>query len=103
MGLYLEGLSYEELMRRTRHSLGSVKQYIMTFGRVACAIRKGIKSAEEVGYLVGISGKLAGEYMELYEGYKEKAGVREEIEHLIRYSDVAMFEDEDPRKRGEVE
>jgi len=102
VGLYLEGLTYEELMRRTRHSLACIKQYISTFGRVASAILKGIDSKVEVAYLVGVSPKLAGEYMELYERYKEKEGAREEIGHLIRYNRVPLFEDEDPREKGGV-
>ena len=102
VGLYLEGLTYEELMRRTRHSLGSIKQYILTFGRVVSAIVKGIKDKGEVAYLVGVSPKLAGEYMELYERSKDKEGARQELEHLIRFNDVPLFEEEDPRKKGGV-
>lgn len=102
VGLYLEGLTYEELMRRTRHSLGCIKQYILTFGRVASAISKGIEDKGEVAYLVGISQRLAGEYVGLYERHRDKEGAREEIEHLIRFNDVPLFEDEDARKKGGV-
>ena len=100
VGLYLEGLTYAELMRRTRHSLGCIKQYVSTFGRVASAIVKGIEDTEEVAYLVGVSPKLAGEYLELYERYKDQEGAREELGHLIRFNKVPLFEDEDPRKKG---
>ena len=100
--LYLEGLTYEELMRKTRHSLGCIKQYISTFGRVVSAMSKGIEDQAEIAYLVGISPKLAGEYMELYARHKDKEGVREEIAHLLRFNQLPLFEDEDPRKKGGV-
>jgi len=100
VGLYLEGLTYEELMRRTRHSLGSVNRYLASFGRVVSAMLKGIKDQGEIAYLVGVSSKLAGEYMALYERYKDCSGVSEELGHLVRFNQVPLFEEQDAREKG---
>jgi hypothetical protein len=67
---------------------------------VASAILKGIRDKDEVAYLVGVSPKLAEEYIGLYERYKDKQGATEEIGHLVRFNEVPLFEDEDPRKKG---
>jgi len=100
VGLYLEGLTHAELMRKTRHSLGSIKQYISTFGRVVSALLQGIEEIGELAYVVGISGKLAGEYVGLYERYREQEGAQEELAHLIRFNEVPLYESADRRERG---
>lgn len=96
--LYLKGLTYAEIMRRSRHSLGAIKRYIVTFGRAISARQRGIRRQEDIAYLVGISPKLASEYLELYKQYKDKA--KEEIDSLVYFNKIPPFEDEDRRKKG---
>lgn len=66
--LYLKRHTYTEIKRRTRHSVGSIKRYIQTFGRVVMLSRKGL-SVSEIAFAVGISERLAEEYLDLYHRY----------------------------------
>jgi hypothetical protein len=66
--LYLKRHTYTEIKRRTRHSVGSIKRYIQTFGRVVMLSRKGL-SVSEIAFAVGISERLAEEYLDLYYRY----------------------------------
>lgn len=73
--MYLSGFVYTEICRRTRHSAKAVKRYVNTFGRVVALYARGIREAEEIAHYVGISVRLASEYLELYFRVREKGGV----------------------------
>ena len=66
--MYLERHTYTEIMRRTRHSASAIKRYIQTFGRVVMLTRKGLR-VSEIAFAVGISERLATEYLDLYRQY----------------------------------
>lgn len=66
--LYLKRHTYTEIMRRTRHSASAIKRYIQTFGRVVMLNYKGL-SVGEIAFAVGISKRLANEYLYLYRRY----------------------------------
>lgn len=66
--LYLKHHTYTEIMRRTRHSAYAIKRYIQTFGRVVMLAGKGLHS-QEIAHAVGISERLAQEYLSLYQRY----------------------------------
>ena len=84
--MYLQRMTYSEIVRRARHAPGSVKRYVETFGRVVVLWEKGIREAGEIGYLVGVSARLAREYLELRERYDrlEYADRLEEIARQVR-------------------
>jgi hypothetical protein len=65
---YLKRHTYTEIKRRTRHSVSSIKRYIQTFGRIVMLSRKGL-SVSEIAFAVGISERLAEEYLGLYHRY----------------------------------
>jgi len=65
---YLKRCTYTEIQRRTRHSVTAIKRYIQTFGRVVMLKRKGL-SGSEIAFAVGISERLAAEYLALYHRY----------------------------------
>jgi hypothetical protein len=67
--LYLQRLTYTEIIRRTRHCAGSIQRYVETYGRMVVLWEKGVRAAEEIAYVVGISPRLAGEYLELRRRY----------------------------------
>lgn len=67
--MYLQRMTYSEIARRARHSASSIKRYVQTFGRVLVLWSHGIREAGEIGYVVGISARLAGEYLVLRERY----------------------------------
>lgn len=66
--MYLKRHTYTEIIRRTRHSASAIKRYIQTFGRVVMLTRKGLR-VSEIAFAVGISERLATEYLDLYQQY----------------------------------
>lgn len=79
--MYLRRMTYTEIVRRTRHAPGSVKRYVETFGRVVVLWEKGIRESGEVGYVVGISERLAGEYLDLRRRY-DRPSYRDRLEEI---------------------
>lgn len=71
--MYLSGSVYTEICRRTRHSVGAVKRYVNTFVRVVALYERGIRSCGEIAHYVGVSERLADEYLELYFKVRENA------------------------------
>jgi len=68
--LYLEGATYDEIMRKTRHSAFSIKRYISSFGRLLLLLDHGLEDVKEMSRLLGQSERLTREYLLLYEKYK---------------------------------
>jgi len=81
--MYLSGFVYTEICRRTRHSLKAVKRYVNTFVRVVTLYEKGIRASEELSKYVGISERLASEYLELYFKVGKKPGCEARIKDIM--------------------
>jgi hypothetical protein len=81
--MYLQRMTYSEIVRRARHAPGSVKRYVETFGRVVVLWEKEIRDPREVAYLVGVSPRLAGEYLDLRERY-DRPEYRDRLEEIAR-------------------
>lgn len=69
--LYLEGYTYAEIMRLTRHGSQSIKRYILGFGRLLLLKNRGIDDVKPLGRLLNQSERLTGEYLSLFEKYVE--------------------------------
>jgi biotin operon repressor len=69
--LYLSGFTYDEIMRRTRHSAHSIKRYVCTFGRLLLLLNRDLTSVSEISRLLNQSQRLTREYLELFEKHKE--------------------------------
>lgn len=69
--LYLEGQTYDSIMRRSRHSAFSIKRYVTSFGRLLLLISGGITEAKQLSRLLGQSERLTLEYLEIYERHKK--------------------------------
>ena len=67
--LYLRGFTYDEIMRRTRHSAHSIKRYVSTFGRLLLLLNHGMDDIHEISRLLNQSEKLTAEYLNLYKRY----------------------------------
>lgn len=67
--LFLAGLTYDEMMRRTRHSASAIRRYVTTFGRMLLLIEKGITSSLSLSRILQQSERLTLEYLSLYEKY----------------------------------
>jgi hypothetical protein len=86
--MYLQRMTYSEIVRRAHHSASSIKRYVQTFGRVLVLWAHGVREAREVGYIVGVSERLAGEYLDLRRRYAtaEYRDRLAEIAHQARRS-----------------
>lgn len=68
--LFLQGYTYDEIMRKTRHSPFSIKRYVVAFGRLLLLLDKKITNISELSRLLHQSERLTKEYLALYEQYK---------------------------------
>jgi len=80
--LYLKGWTYTEIARRVRHSGSAIKRYVESFGRVVVLWERGVREAGEVGYLIGMSERLAREYLVLRRRYDRRA-YRDRLEEIV--------------------
>jgi hypothetical protein len=81
--MFLSGFVYTEICRQTRHSAKAVKRYVNTFGRVVALYAREIVEVADIGRYVGISTRLATEYLELYFQVRSKSGCRGRIDELL--------------------
>lgn len=69
--LWLQGATYDQIARRTRHAVSSIKRYINTFIRVVWMHRHHY-TTEQIAHLLQIGTALASEYLALYDRYDRK-------------------------------
>lgn len=70
IGLYLDGKTYAEICRQTRHSAEAIKRYIVSFGRLLLLKRSGIDDVKRLSVMLNQSEKLTKEYLDLFVGRK---------------------------------
>jgi hypothetical protein len=81
--MYLQGMTYSQIVKRARHSPSSIKRYVESFGRVLVLWEHGVKEAREIGYILGLSERLAGEYLSLRKRYARQE-YRDRLEEIAR-------------------
>jgi hypothetical protein len=81
--MYLKGLTYSQIVRRARHSPSAIKRYVESFGRVVVLCERGVEAASEIGYILGVSERLAGEYLALRRRYDGEE-YRDRLEEIVR-------------------
>jgi hypothetical protein len=96
--MYLRRMTYSEIVRRARHAASSVQRYVETFGRVVVLWEKGVREPGEIGFIVGVSERLAREYLALRERY-DTPEHRDRIEEIARQVRRAL-DGEGEEKRG---
>lgn len=69
--LYLHGHTYDEIIRKSRHSAFSIKRYVCSFGRLLLLLNHGMQDVKEISRLLGQSERLTREYLEIYERHKQ--------------------------------
>ena len=70
IGLYLDGYTYDTIMRKSRHGAFSIRRYILTFGRLLLLLDRGLTDVPEISRLLGQSERLTREYLDLYNAHK---------------------------------
>ena len=83
VGQYLEGMTYSELRRKTRHSLGAIKRYVDHFTKVVMAAEHGLKGAAEISQVTGLSVFLVGQYQALMREVRRDSIKRSNLMDLI--------------------
>ncbi len=68
VALWLQGLTYDQIARRTRHAVSSIKRYINSFIRVVWLDRHDY-SQQQIAQLLQIGPALTAEYVALCDGY----------------------------------
>jgi hypothetical protein len=69
--MWLEGYEYTDIERKTGHSGFSVQRYLSGFSKVVRFYSRGY-SLPEIRELTDMSGRLAQEYLDLYETSKDR-------------------------------
>jgi DNA-binding CsgD family transcriptional regulator len=70
VALFLQGYTYDEIIRKTRHSPFAIKRYVVTFGRLLLLLDKKVTNVVELSRLLHQSERLTTEYLALYEQHK---------------------------------
>lgn len=81
--MYLRRMTYSEIVRRARHAASSVKRYVETFGRLVVLWQKGVCQPGEMAFVLGISERLAREYLALRERH-DTPEYRDRLEEIAR-------------------
>jgi hypothetical protein len=68
--LYLNGETYDLIIRKSRHSAFSIKHYVMSFGRLLMLLNHGMDDVKELSRLLSQSERLTGEHLEIFEVHK---------------------------------
>ena len=65
VGRWLRGETYDQIARRTHHSLTCVKRYVQAFARVINLTQKGLTN-DEISLLLQMSSHLVADYLAIY-------------------------------------
>lgn len=86
--MYLRRMTYSEIARRAHHSPEAIKRYVQTFGRVLVLWEHEVRDVGEIAFVVGVSERLAREYLDLRQRYAtaQYADRLGEIAHQARRS-----------------
>jgi hypothetical protein len=98
VSLYLKWKTYSEIERITGHTVGSIKSYLNDFCRVMMARERGIASAKEIGFYLGRTERLVGEYLVLLKEAQDLREMRERLKSLK--FQMAHLERKRPGKKG---
>ena len=82
INLYLEGFTYTDIKWKTHHSVGAIKRYLESFGKVLMCLEYGLTDKSEIRSVTNLSEYLIGQYMEILKGAKKNKLKRENIEML---------------------
>jgi hypothetical protein len=75
VGLYMQGYTEAEVVRRTGHSYESVERYILDFARVSYLLERGMPPTA-IRTVLGCSMRLVEKYVELYHRWSRESGWR---------------------------
>lgn len=86
INLYLNGFTYTEIKRKTRHSLSAIKRYLESFSKVLMSIHYGIVHSKEISLVTGLSESLINQYRHIIEEAKKSQLMSEHLSILLEQS-----------------
>ena len=88
VGAWLDGYTFSQIQQRYRHSIRSIERYCTGFQRVVRLHVRGL-SVADIRVSTGLSERLIGEYLELYEAARPD---NDRLQRLLSEPDVATEE-----------
>ena len=85
---WLAGYTFSQIKRRRWHSISSIERYCLDFQRIARLHSRGL-SMSDIRISTGLSERLIGEYMDLYEGAEPNS---DRLQQLLNEPDKATEE-----------
>lgn len=86
--MYLSGATEMEIVRRAKHGLERVNQYLSAFIRVAVALNNGVQT-ELIGKVCGLSRALSQQYLDIYAEAAAAPVMARNLEEWIRRVETA--------------
>jgi biotin operon repressor len=86
--MYLSGATEMEIVRRAKHGLERVNQYLSAFIRVAVALKNGVQG-DLIGKVCGLSKALAQQYLDIYAEAVAAPVMARNLEEWIRRVEAA--------------
>ncbi len=75
LDLYFNGYQFSDIEKRTHHSETAVKRYLQDFARIILLHDKEF-SVDQIRIATGFSNRLIGEYIKLYQKYRQSDNLR---------------------------
>lgn len=96
VGRWLQGETYDQLVRSTHHNVSSIRRYVQTFVRIVALEQEGL-STTQIAHLAQCGMALVQEYLAIYQQCTEPACLTRLAEQLERFQGLAG--PEEPQKK----
>lgn len=84
VGLWLQGSTYDQVARRTQHSLTSIKRYVQAFVRTVQLQQQGF-TTEEICLILQVNPRLVAEYLSIHAEHDSSFCRQRLAEELARF------------------
>lgn len=82
INLYLDSYTYTEIKRKTQHSIGAIKRYLTSFGKILMCYEYNILNIDEISSVTGYSHFLIKQYTEIIKSAKQNNQRNQNLEML---------------------
>lgn len=82
INLYIDGFTYTDIKHKTHHSVGAIKRYLESFGKVLMCLEYGLTDISEIRSVTNLSEYLILQYMEILNEAKRNSQKLENLNML---------------------
>lgn len=82
ISLYLEGYTYSDIKLKTHHSVGAIKRYLESFGKVLMCLEYGLNDKSEIRSVTNLSEYLIEQYLNILNDSKNNNQKSENLDML---------------------